>query len=105
MVESLLREVNEISGRLRIPNKLCHVNFGASGKLGLVVLRVNVYVTAVSSVGAAPPTTQAHSVLMGIVGRHPSGSTFCKASGCGAWGGGVNCENITLSWLCGKGAR
>lgn len=65
MAESLLREVNEISGRPRIPNKLCHVNFGASGKLGLVVLHVNGNMTAVSSMGAAglrgkaPPTTQA----------------------------------------------
>lgn len=65
MAESLLREVNEISGRLRVPNKLCHVNFGASGKLGLVVLHVNGNMTAVSSVGAAglrvkaPPMTQA----------------------------------------------
>lgn len=46
-----MREVNEISGRLRIPNKLCWVNLGASGKLGLVVLHVNGNMTAVSLVG------------------------------------------------------
>lgn len=65
MAESSLREVNEISGRLRVPNKLCHVHFGGSGKQGPVVLHVNGNMTTVRLVGAAglrvkaPPTAQA----------------------------------------------